>query len=66
MYARVDRSRMSDDRTQDSAIENTPGQGRTPEPERIEPAAPEEFGLVQVWWGDGKGKTTATLGMGLR
>ena len=36
------------------------------EPEPIEPAAPEEFGLVQVWWGDGKGKTTASLGMGLR
>jgi cob(I)alamin adenosyltransferase len=32
----------------------------------IEPAAPEEFGLVQVWWGDGKGKTTAALGMGAR
>ena len=36
----------------------------TPEP--IEAAAPEEFGLVQVWWGDGKGKTTAALGMGAR
>jgi cob(I)alamin adenosyltransferase len=36
----------------------------TPQP--IEPAAPEEFGLVQVWWGDGKGKTTAALGMGAR
>ncbi|ADB63838.1 ATP:corrinoid adenosyltransferase BtuR/CobO/CobP (plasmid) [Haloterrigena turkmenica DSM 5511] len=56
---------MSDE-TPDSTVENTPGQGRTPEPERIEPAAPEEFGLVQVWWGDGKGKTTATLGMGMR
>jgi cob(I)alamin adenosyltransferase len=32
----------------------------------IEPAVPEEFGLVQVWWGDGKGKTTAALGMGAR
>ncbi len=32
----------------------------------IEPAAPEEFGLVQVWWGDGKGKTTAALGMAMR
>ncbi len=32
----------------------------------IEASAPEEFGLVQVWWGDGKGKTTAAMGMGLR
>jgi cob(I)alamin adenosyltransferase len=32
----------------------------------IAPAAPEEFGLVQVWWGNGKGKTTAALGMGMR
>ena len=36
------------------------------EPEPIKPAAPEEFGLVQIWWGDGKGKTTAAMGMGLR
>jgi cob(I)alamin adenosyltransferase len=55
---------MSDD--SENVLENTPGAGRTPEAERIEPAAPEEFGLVQVWWGDGKGKTTATLGMGMR
>ncbi|MFB6086155.1 MAG: cob(I)yrinic acid a,c-diamide adenosyltransferase [Halodesulfurarchaeum sp.] len=32
----------------------------------IEASAPEDFGLVQVWWGDGKGKTTAAMGMGLR
>jgi cob(I)alamin adenosyltransferase len=32
----------------------------------IEPATPEDFGLVQVWWGDGKGKTTAALGMAVR
>jgi cob(I)alamin adenosyltransferase len=32
----------------------------------IEPAGPESFGLVQVWWGDGKGKTTAAMGMGMR
>ena len=44
----------------------TPGRGRTPEARGIEPAAPEEFGLTQVWWGDGKGKTTATLGMAFR
>ncbi len=58
---------MSDDeQTPASTLENTPGQGRVPEPEPIEPAAPEAFGLVQVWWGDGKGKTTATLGMAMR
>lgn len=37
-----------------------------PHPRPIEPAAPDEFGLVQVWWGDGKGKTTASLGMAFR
>lgn len=44
----------------------TPGGGTTPEPRPIEAAAPEEFGLVQVWWGTGKGKTTAALGMAAR
>jgi cob(I)alamin adenosyltransferase len=44
----------------------TPGKGHTPEARDIEPAAPEEFGLTQVWWGDGKGKTTAALGMAFR
>ncbi len=39
---------------------------RALDPGPITPAAPEEFGLVQVWWGDGKGKTTAALGMGMR
>ena len=39
---------------------------RTVDPQPIAPAAPEEFGLVQVWWGTGKGKTTAALGMGMR
>ena len=42
--------------------DNTAG----PTAERITPSAPEEFGLVQVWWGDGKGKTTAALGMATR
>jgi len=32
----------------------------------ITPGAPEEFGLVQAFWGDGKGKTTAAMGMGTR
>ncbi|ELZ50635.1 ATP:corrinoid adenosyltransferase BtuR/CobO/CobP [Halorubrum coriense DSM 10284] len=45
---------------------DTPGGGAAPEPEPIEPAAPEEFGLVQAFWGDGKGKTTAAMGMGFR
>ena len=35
-------------------------------PREIEPGAPDEFGLVQVWWGDGKGKTTAAVGMAFR
>ena len=52
------------DRREQSA--RTPGRAETPEPRPIEPAAPPEFGLVQVWWGDGKGKTTAALGMGFR
>jgi cob(I)alamin adenosyltransferase len=45
-----------------------PEQGgeNVPTPEAIEPATPEEFGLTQVWWGDGKGKTTAAMGMGFR
>ena len=43
-----------------------PGKGRRPTARAIEPAALEAFGLTQVWWGDGKGKTTATLGMAFR
>ncbi|WP_290813454.1 cob(I)yrinic acid a,c-diamide adenosyltransferase [Halovivax sp.] len=54
------------DESREDGLENTPGGGRTPTAEPIEPSVPEEFGLVQVWWGDGKGKTTATLGMGMR
>ncbi|PSP75178.1 cob(I)alamin adenolsyltransferase [Halobacteriales archaeon QS_3_64_16] len=44
----------------------TPGKGRTPEARSIEASAPEEFGLLQLWWGDGKGKSTAAMGMGFR
>ncbi|WP_311171438.1 cob(I)yrinic acid a,c-diamide adenosyltransferase [Halobellus ordinarius] len=44
----------------------TPGGGVRPSADDIESAAPEEFGLVQAWWGDGKGKTTAALGMAFR
>lgn len=47
-------------------LENTPGKGRTPEAREIEASAPDEFGCVQLWWGDGKGKTTAAMGMGFR
>jgi len=42
--------------------DNTAG----PTAEPIEPGTPEDFGLVQVWWGNGKGKTTAALGMATR
>ena len=58
----------AEDRRLDSETvrERTPGGGVRPEARDIQPAAPEEFGRVQVWWGDGKGKTTAALGMGFR
>jgi cob(I)alamin adenosyltransferase len=46
--------------------QGTPGQGTSPDANPIEPSAPAEFGLVQAWWGDGKGKTTAAMGMGFR
>ncbi|NEU58228.1 cob(I)yrinic acid a,c-diamide adenosyltransferase [Halorussus sp. MSC15.2] len=61
---------MTDDTTDDSSergIESETDEDATaPTASAIEPAAPEEFGLVQVWWGDGKGKTTAAMGMGFR
>jgi cob(I)alamin adenosyltransferase len=60
---------MTNDDTDDDRDEQSPrppGRGETPEARPIEPSAPPEFGLVQVWWGDGKGKTTAALGMGFR
>ena len=44
----------------------TPGRGRNPEARGIEASAPDEFGFVQLWWGNGKGKTTAAMGMGFR
>lgn len=56
----------AEDTSPDAVRAATPGQGVTPTAEPIRPAAPDEFGLVQVWWGDGKGKTTAALGMGMR
>ncbi|MFC7019918.1 MULTISPECIES: cob(I)yrinic acid a,c-diamide adenosyltransferase [Haloarcula] len=51
---------MSDDQT--DPARNAAG----PTAEPITPGAPADFGLVQVWWGDGKGKTTAALGMATR
>ena len=50
----------------DRQLQRTPGGGKRPDTRPIEPSAPEGFGLVQVWWGDGKGKTTAAIGMGVR
>ena len=51
---------MSDDQT--DPARNAAG----PTAEPITPGAPKDFGLVQVWWGNGKGKTTAALGMATR
>lgn len=55
---------MSDD--EDAETDRSQSVEEPPDLRPIEPAVPEEFGLVQVWWGDGKGKTTAALGMGFR
>ncbi|MFB6184371.1 MAG: cob(I)yrinic acid a,c-diamide adenosyltransferase [Haloarculaceae archaeon] len=55
---------MTDQTPDDGAA--TRSEERTPVAEEIRPSAPEDFGLVQVWWGDGKGKTTAAMGMGFR
>lgn len=49
----------------DDATETT-GSEPGPTEQTITASAPDSFGLVQVWWGDGKGKTTAALGMALR
>jgi cob(I)alamin adenosyltransferase len=54
------------DPTHDGGHRSTPGRGVRPDAHPIEADAPDEFGLVQVWWGDGKGKTTAALGMACR
>jgi cob(I)alamin adenosyltransferase len=66
----TDGTDVPDDRESSTTAEDrrarTPGKGRTPEARAIEASAPEEFGLVQLWWGDGKGKTTAAMGMGFR
>ena len=65
--ARTGMSEPQHDDGQDAPVErDTPGRGITPAERPIEPTAPEEFGLVQAWWGGGKGKTTAALGMGAR
>jgi cob(I)alamin adenosyltransferase len=56
----------ADSETPEDVRAGTPGRGVRPGARPIEPAAPDEFGLVQVWWGDGKGKTTAALGMAMR
>lgn len=50
----------------DQVRKHTPGGGVKPAAHPIESNAPEEFGLVQAWWGNGKGKTTAAMGMGFR
>ena len=62
-----DRPESQSSETEPSSTESrTPGGGRRPRAHPIAPAVPEEFGLVQSWWGDGKGKTTAALGMAFR
>lgn len=57
---------MTQDKHDGTAANRAPGQGKSPAAPPVEPSAPEEFGLVQVWWGEGKGKTTAAIGMGMR
>ena len=61
-----DSSTTADDSVPADPRVRTPGRGRNPAARRIEARAPDEFGLVQVWWGNGKGKTTAAIGMGFR
>ena len=62
----------TDDTTTTDSERDGPGAGdddadtHPMRPAEISPSEPPEFGLVQVWWGDGKGKTTASLGMAMR
>ncbi|WP_136687283.1 cob(I)yrinic acid a,c-diamide adenosyltransferase [Halorhabdus amylolytica] len=58
-------TRRGEELTTDDTVDE-PEPDAVPDVEAIKPAAPEAFGLLQAWWGDGKGKTTASLGMGLR
>ncbi|MCO8256573.1 cob(I)yrinic acid a,c-diamide adenosyltransferase [Haladaptatus sp. AB618] len=62
----TEKETQTDESRREEQLRHTPGKGRTPTPRGIEPSVPEEFGFVQVWWGDGKGKTTAAMGMGFR
>ncbi|WP_137286003.1 cob(I)yrinic acid a,c-diamide adenosyltransferase [Halorussus salinisoli] len=61
---------MTDDTTDTASDDGTGAKNDdstdSPADGDIEPSAPDEFGLVQLWWGDGKGKTTAAMGMGFR
>lgn len=57
------------DKIQNEATETTDtrkGEIMGPSSQNIEADAPPSFGLVQAWWGGGKGKTTAALGMAFR
>ncbi len=55
----------TDNETDSETTDDAVG-GRRPTAQPIEPSDPDEFGLLQLWWGDGKGKTTAAMGMGMR
>jgi cob(I)alamin adenosyltransferase len=65
-YVMPDETDESTAMTPAETRQGTPGGGERPAAEEITPTAPEEFGRIQVWWGDGKGKTTAALGMAFR